>query len=344
MNFELNNIIRDNIKRLTAYSSAREDFTEQAEIFLDANENPYDNGINRYPDPFQKNLKAQISKIKGVDTEKIFLGNGSDEVLDIAMRIFCEPKQDNIIICPPTYGMYKVLADINNIETKEVLLDTDFSIQTNKILEAANASTKIVIVCSPNNPTGNSIPNSEIEILLNQLNCMVLVDEAYVDFSDKESAVNLINKYPNLIVSQTLSKAYGMAGIRVGIALSQPVVLEVFNKVKPPYNINVLSQTKALKNLLEEDLYKERLLKISEQKEILITALQQNKSVENVFQSDANFLMVRFNNAKKTYNFLIKEGLVVRNRSTQPLCDNCLRITIGTEQETKILIEKLNMI
>jgi len=342
MNFQLDNIIRENIKKLIAYSSAREDFTEKAEIFLDANENPYNNGINRYPDPFQKDLKVQISKIKNIDTNKIFLGNGSDEVLDISMRVFCEPKQDNIIICPPTYGMYKVLADINNIETKEVLLNTDFSLNIDAIIEAANINTKILILCSPNNPTGNSIPNAEIEFLLNKLNCIVLVDEAYVDFSDKESAVKLIDKYPNLIVSQTLSKAYGMAGIRVGIALAQPFVLDIFNKVKPPYNINVLSQKKALEILLQEDLYKERLLKISQQKEILISALKKNKSVEKVFASDANFLLVRFNDAQKAYKFLAKEGIVVRDRSSQPLCEECLRISIGTKPENEILIEELD--
>ncbi len=341
MNFKLNNIIRANIKQLTAYSSAREDFTENAEVFLDANENPYNNGINRYPDPFQKDLKQQIFEIKKVKPSQLFLGNGSDEVLDIAIRVFCEPKQDNIIICPPTYGMYKVLADINNIETKEVLLNTDFSLNTDAIINSTDKNTKIIILCSPNNPTGNSIPSSEVELLLNKLNCIILVDEAYVDFSDKESAVKLIDKYPNLIVSQTLSKAYGMAGIRVGIALAQKQILDVFNKVKPPYNINVLSQEKALNTLLQEGLYQEKLARIFQQKTLLINALKENKFVEKVYQSDANFLLIRFNNAKKVYNFLAKEGVVVRDRSTQPLCDNCLRITIGTERETKILIEKL---
>ena len=342
MTFQLNTIIRENINRLTAYSSAREDFTENAEVFLDANENPYNNGINRYPDPFQKSLKQQISEIKKVEPSQLFLGNGSDEVLDIAMRVFCEPQQDNIIICPPTYGMYKVLADVNNIQTKEVLLNKDFSLNTDAIIQTANQNTKMIILCSPNNPTGNSIPNSEIELLLNGLNVIILIDEAYIDFSDKESAVKLIDKYPNLIVSQTLSKAYGMAGIRVGIALAQKQILDVFNKVKPPYNINVLSQERAIENLLQEGFYQEKLSRIFQQKKILINTLQKNKLVERVFQSDANFLLVRFNNANKVYNFLAKEGVVVRDRSAQPLCDNCLRITIGTERETKILIEKLD--
>jgi len=339
---DLTNLVRPNINKLIAYSSAREDFTEKAEVFLDANENPYNNGINRYPDPFQKSLKQQISEIKKVEVNKLFLGNGSDEVLDIAMRVFCEPKQDNIIICPPTYGMYKVLADVNNIETNEVLLNTDFSLNTNAILEKANENTKIVILCSPNNPTGNSIPSSEIELLLNKLNSIVLVDEAYIDFSEKESAVKLIDKYPNLIVSQTLSKAYGMAGIRVGIAIAQKAILELFNKVKPPYNINTLSQEKAVEYLFKEGLYQEKLTRIFKQKDILINTLQETKSVEKVYPSDANFLLVKFNNANKTYKYLANNGVVVRNRSTQPLCDNCLRITIGTERENEILIKTLN--
>jgi len=339
---KIENLIRNNIKNLSAYSSAREDFTDQAEIFLDANENPYNNGINRYPDPFQKDLKEQLSKLKNIDTQQLFLGNGSDEVLDIAMRVFCEPKQDNIIICPPTYGMYKVLADVNNIETKEVLLKEDFSVNIDGILKAANENTKIVILCSPNNPTGNSIPSSEIEILLNKLNAIILVDEAYVDFSDKESAVKLIDKYPNLIVSQTLSKAYGMAGIRVGIAIAQAPILDVFNKVKPPYNINILSQEKAVECLLKEGFYQEKLSRIKEQKELLIEALEVIKLVEKVFPSDANFLLVRFKDAKSTYNYLAKNAVVVRDRSSQPLCENCLRISIGTEYENKILIEQLN--
>lgn len=342
MIFELNNIIRKNISKLTAYSSAREDFTDLAEVFLDANENPYNNSINRYPDPFQKSLKQQMSAIKKVEVDQLFLGNGSDEVLDIAIRVFCEPTQDNIIICPPTYGMYKVLADINNIETKEVLLSTDYSINTNTILETTDENTKMVILCSPNNPTGNSIPSSEIELLLNKLNSIILVDEAYIDFSEKESAIKLIDKYSNLIVSQTLSKAYGMAGLRIGIAFAQQNTIDVFNKVKPPYNINILSQEKALENLLQEGFYQEKLLRIFQQKEILIKTLQKNKLVEKVYPSDANFLLVRFNDAKRVYNFLAKQGIVVRDRSTQPLCENCLRITIGTEQENDILIKELD--
>jgi len=344
MNFKLENKIRPNINKLQAYSSAREDFIGNADIFLDANENPYNNGINRYPDPFQSELKQIISNIKSVITNNIFLGNGSDEVLDIAMRTFCEPMQDNIIICPPTYGMYKVLADINNIETREVLLKDDFNIDIDGILRVANDKTKMLILCSPNNPTASSIPLQEIEFLLQNLNSIILLDEAYIDFSDKESAVCFINKYPNLIVSQTLSKAYGMAGLRIGIALADSKIIDVFNKVKPPYNINTLSQNKAVEILLQERLYNEKLRLISKEKTKLRKTLTNSQLVEKVFPSDANFLLVKFKNAKYVYKKLTDKGIVVRDRSNQPFCDNCLRITVGTELENKILIEELNKI
>jgi len=342
MDFQLKNIVRDNIQKLTAYSSAREDFTEKAEVYLDANENPYNNGINRYPDPFQKDLKKIISDIKQIKSEQILLGNGSDEVLDIIIRTFCEPKEDNIIICPPTYGMYKVLADVNNVEAKEVLLKSNFDLDIENIVSTANQQTKIIILCSPNNPTANSIPKKDLEFLLSKLNSIIVVDEAYIDFSTKKSAVRLLDKYPNLIVSQTLSKARGMAGIRVGMAFAQKEIIDIFNKVKPPYNINTLSQEKASNSLLQEGFYQEKLERILAQKDILIDALQKNSNVEHIFSSDANFILARFNDAKATYNYLTKNGVVVRDRSSQPLCENCLRISIGTEYENKILIEKLN--
>jgi len=344
MNFKLNNILRDNIKNLDSYSSAREDFKGNAEIYLDANENPYNNDINRYPDPYQKSLKKVISQIKNIDSDNIFIGNGSDEVLDITIRTFCEPSKDNIIICPPTYGMYKVLADINNIETKEVLLNADFSLNKEQILSTANANTKLVILCSPNNPTGNSIPLQEIEYLLNRLNAIILVDEAYIDFSDKESALALIEKHPNLIVSQTLSKAYGMAGIRIGLAFAQQNIIDIFNKVKPPYNISVLSQNKATKYLLQEGLYKEKLNRLANQKRYLISSLSKNKLVKKIYPSDANFILVKFSDADYIYKYLVENGIIVRNRSKQPRCENCLRISVGTERENKILIQKLNSI
>jgi histidinol-phosphate aminotransferase len=344
MDFDLENIVRENIKKLTAYSSAREDFTGKAQIFLDANESPFENGINRYPDPFQKALKQKLSNIKGIDPGKIFIGNGSDEVLDIAFRSFCEPGKDNMIICPPTYGMYKVLADINNVETKEVLLNRDFTLNTKGVIRAADANTKMVILCSPNNPTGSSIPLAEIEKLLTGLNSMIVVDEAYIDFSEKESAVKLIGQYPNLIVIQTLSKAYGMAGIRVGIALARREVVEIFNKVKPPYNVNTLSQKKALEMLTQEDLYRKNLEKIADQKAALKKALENIPAVEKIFPSDANFFLVRFKNAQETYRLLVKKGVVVRDRSSQPLCENCLRITVGTEKENQILLNVLKTV
>ena len=340
---KITNLIRKNILKLKAYSSARNEFTKKADIFLDANENPYNNEINRYPDPLQKSLKKQISEIKSIDSENILLGNGSDEVLDIIIRTFCEPAEDNIIICQPTYGMYKVLADVNNVKIKEVLLNSDFSLNTKAIAENVDKNTKIIILCSPNNPTGNSVSTENLEFLLSDLNCIVLVDEAYIDFSNKKSALQLLDKYPNLIVSQTLSKAYGMAGIRIGMAFADKTIIDIFNKVKPPYNINTLSQEKALNTLLQDNSYNEKLNNILQQKDILIEALNKNKYVEKVFSSDANFVLARFCDAKKAYNFLIDNGIVVRYRSNQVLCENCLRITVGTESENKILIKKLKI-
>ena len=267
-------LLRNNIKRLQAYSSARDEYTESAEVYLNANENPFNNGINRYPDPYQNKLKERISELKNIAKEKIFFGNGSDEIIDLIFRVFCEPKKDNIIICPPTYGMYKVLADINNIEVKETILNKDFSLNTDKIISVANKNTKLLILCSPNNPTGNSINKSDLELLFYKLNCIVLIDEAYIDFSDKESVLDLIDIYPNLIISQTLSKAWGMTGIRVGMAFASKEIIEILNKVKPPYNINTLSQQKAIEGLENINFYHDKLNTILTQKQHLIQEIK----------------------------------------------------------------------
>ena len=340
----MENLLRGNIKKLQAYSSARDEFTDQAEVYLDANENPFNNGINRYPDLYQNKLKERVSQIKNIAKEKIFFGNGSDEVLDLTFRIFCEPGKDNVIICPPAYAMYKVLADINNIEVKEVILNNDFSLNTNKIISVVNENTKLLILCSPNNPTGSSINKSDLELLLSRLNCIVLVDEAYIDFSDKESALDIIDKYPNLIICQTLSKAWGMAGIRVGMAFTSTKIVEILNKVKPPYNINTLSQQKAFKGLRNKSLYFNILNMIRTQKKLLVKRLKELNNVEEVYPSDANFLLVKFTDSKFVFEKLREKGIIVRDRSKQVLCENCLRITVGTEEENNKLIKNLKEI
>ena len=340
----MENLLRDNIKKLQAYSSARDECTEQAEVYLDANENPYNNGINRYPDPYQNELKERVSELKSIPKEKIFFGNGSDEVLDLVFRTFCEPGKDNVIICPPTYAMYKVLADINNIEVKEIKLNNDFSLNTNRIISVVDENTKLIILCSPNNPTGSSINKSDLELLLSNLNYIVLVDEAYIDFSDKGSAFDLIDKYPNLIICQTLSKAWGMAGIRIGMAFTSTEIVEILNKVKPPYNINTLSQQKALEGLKNKSLYFNILNMIHTQKILLTRKLKEFYNVEKVYPSDANFLLVKFTNSKSVFEKLQKKGIIVRDRSKLVLCENCLRITVGTEKENNKLIKNLKEI
>jgi histidinol-phosphate aminotransferase len=340
----MENLLRGNIKKLQAYSSSRDEFTEQAEVYLDANENPFNNGINRYPDPYQNKLKERVSELKNIAKENLFFGNGSDEILDLTFRIFCEPGKDNVIICPPTYAMYKVLADINDIKVKEVILNNDFSLNTNKIISVVDENTKLLILCSPNNPTGNSINKSDLELLLSKLNCIVLVDEAYIDFSNKESALDLIDKYPNLIISQTLSKAWGMAGIRVGMAFTSTKIAEILNKVKPPFNINTLSQQKAFEGLKNKSLYFDILKMILIQKKLLIQKLKEFNNVKEVYPSDANFLLVKFTNSKFIFEKLQKKGIIVRDRSKQVLCENCLRITVGTEKENNKLIIKLKEI
>lgn len=340
----MKNLVRNNIQRLQAYSSARDEFTEQAEVYLDANENPYDNGINRYPDPYQLELKKKISELKEVAVDNIFLGNGSDEILDLVFRTFCEPGEDNVIICPPTYGMYKVLADTNNVNINKVPLNPDFSLNTDGILNAADANTKLLILCSPNNPTGNSVPNQKLQMILEKLNCIVLVDEAYIDFSEKESAKILLNNYPNLIVSQTLSKAWGMAGLRIGMAFAGTEIVEILNRIKPPYNVNTLSQETALEKLEYVDWYKRSLKYILFQKDFLRIELNLFDEVETIYESDANFLLVKFKNSAFVFSELKKRRIIVRDRSNQLYCEGCLRITIGTEEENNKLLSNLKEI
>lgn len=336
--FNIENFIRENVKLMKAYSSARDEFTDIAEVYLDANENPFDNGINRYPDPYQKNLKKRISEIKSIPIKNIMLGNGSDEVLDLIFRAFCEPKHDNVIVTPPTYGMYKVLAGMNNVDLRSSYLDSTFNIRIDDILDQIDVNTKLIILCSPNNPSGNTIPEEQLKELLIKSNCLVVIDEAYIDFSEDSSFLNKLDMYPNLIVCQTLSKAWGMAGIRLGICYASEAIISVLNKIKPPYNVNVLTQQKALTSLGNIDNFKSHLEEILKEKKKLRAALEQINFVKIIYPSDANFWLIKVDDANKRYGQLLQKGIVVRNRTNEISCDNCLRITVGTPRENEKLI------
>jgi len=347
MTFDINTIVRENVKKLKPYSSARdefEDFDTADMIFLDANENPYQNGVNRYPDPQQGNVKVVLGKMKNVNPKQILLGNGSDEVLDLLFRAFCEPKIDNIISLPPTYGMYGVLANINAVENIEVLLSTDFQPQLDKIFEAVDANTKIIFLCSPNNPTGNSFSEESVKTLLEKFNGFVVIDEAYIDFSDKEGWLQKLDQYPNLIITQTLSKAYGLAGIRLGVCYASAEVISVLNKIKPPYNVNELTQLRALERLSDKTKIRSEIASIIKEREELLKVLLEVNFVEKIYPTEANFILIKVDDANKRYDELIAKGIVIRNRTTQPLCENTLRLTIGTAEENKKLIEALNQI
>ena len=340
---KLEKLVRKNIKSLKPYSSARDEFKELSTnmVFLDANENPFENGVNRYPDPQQTTVKNELSELKKVSVNQILLGNGSDEILDLIFRAFCEPKQDNIITLPPTYGMYKVLANINNIEDNEVFLTTNFEPNVGEILNAANANSKLLFLCSPNNPTGNSFSNESVEKLLKSFNGLVVIDEAYIDFSSKESWLLRLAEFPNLIITQTLSKAYGMAGIRLGICYASEEIIAVLNKIKSPYNVNELTQQRALKRILTKNKVKNEIEKILEQRDKLIAKLKLISFIEKVYPTDANFVLIKVDDASKRYRQLINKGIVIRNRTTQPLCKNTLRLTVGTKSENVKLINAL---
>ncbi len=343
-NFNINNLVRENVKQLKPYSSARdefEDFDTADMVFLDANENPFDNGVNRYPDPQQSNVKVVLAKQKNVQPNQILLGNGSDEVLDLLFRAFCEPKEDNVISLPPTYGMYGVLANINNVEHKEILLSESFQPRVEAILEAVTPNTKMIFLCSPNNPTGNSFTEESVTNILEKFNGFVVIDEAYIDFSDKPSWLAKLDQYPNLIITQTLSKAYGLAGIRLGICYGSPEVIAVLNKIKPPYNVNELTQQRALERLKDQSKIDNEITSIIAQREALLQVLDKVSFVKKIYPTEANFILVKVDDANKRYDELIAKGIVIRNRTTQPLCQNCLRFTIGTEEENKKLINTL---
>ncbi|NRD23559.1 histidinol-phosphate transaminase [Winogradskyella litoriviva] len=346
LEFNLDALLRKNIRNIKPYSSARDEYKDITDgmLFIDANENPFNTNVNRYPDPQQVKLKSQLAELKGVSEKNILLGNGSDEVLDLIFRAFCEPNSDKIITLPPTYGMYSVLANINAVENIEIELESNFQPNTNAILEAANNQTKLLFLCSPNNPTANSFEASKIEALLNNFKGIVVIDEAYIDFSKEESWLNRLQDFPNLIVTQTLSKAYGLAGIRLGICYASDAIIAVLNRIKPPYNINQLTQDKASERLNNMEIIKDEVYTILSERELLSKKLEDVSLVEKVYLSDANFLLVKVDDATKRYNELVEKGIVVRNRTTQALCENCLRFTVGTEVENEKLIEILRLI
>ena len=343
---EIKDLIRENIKSLEAYSSARDEFKAMSSefVFIDANENPFDTGLNRYPDPQQTLVKEALSKIKGISEEQILLGNGSDEVLDLIFRVFCEPREDNVIILPPTYGMYEVLANTNAIELVKIPLIENFQPNVKEIVKGQDAKTKLLFLCSPNNPTANSFDATSIETLIKEFNGIVVIDEAYIDFSIEDSWLGRLDEFPNLIVTQTLSKAYGLAAIRLGVCYASKEIISILNKIKPPYNVNQLTQDVALQSLLNQEKVKNNITAIISERNQLIRDLENVEIVEKVYSSDANFLLVQVDDATLRYKQLVKLGIIVRNRTTQILCDNCLRFTVGTTDENKKLINTLKLV
>lgn len=341
--FELNNILRENIKNLTPYSSARDEYTGEASVFLDANENafgsPLSNAYNRYPDPMQHQVKLRLSAIKGLPVRNIFLGNGSDEAIDILFRSFCNPGVDNVIIAPPTYGMYQVSANINDVEARKVLLTEEYQLNLEGIAEAIDKNTKLIFICSPNNPTGNSINRDDIETLLANFSGIVVIDEAYINYSRQKTFIQELTEYSNLVVLQTLSKAWGLAGLRIGMAFASEEIIEVMNKVKPPYNVNEASQLLALEALGNVAQVNEWIKETLTQRDKLVLNLKEFDFVLDIYPSDANFILVKTTDARGIYDFLVKHGIIIRDRSKVELCEGCLRITIGTPDENITLLE-----
>jgi histidinol-phosphate aminotransferase len=339
---ELNDLVRENVIKLTPYSCARDDFKGKTGIFLDANENPYGN-LNRYPDPYQRELKAAISKIKNIAENKIFLGNGSDEIIDLCYRVFCNPGTDKALLFTPTYGMYEVSASVNDVEIIKVPLNDVFQIDLTKA-EAlfSDKNLKIMFICSPNNPTANSMNWKDVEHMINSFKGIVVIDEAYIDFSEKPSFIKLVDKYSNLILMQTFSKAFGLASVRVGMAFSNPEVVKYFNKLKPPYNISTINQKAALRKLSQMEQYEKQVLRIKRERDRLSAILSTMSFVEKIYPSDANFLLVKVKNADYIYNSLVSKNIIVRNRSR--VVENCLRITVGKKSENDQLISALKAI
>lgn len=337
----LQELIRPNIWSLAPYSCARNEFTGEASVFLDANENPYNQPYNRYPDPLQVQLKEKIAALKGVRPTQIMLGVGSDEPIDLIFRIFCEPAQDNVVAINPTYGMYGVCADINNVAYKQVNLNDDFSLDAQNVLNACDANTKVIFLCSPNNPTGNSLVRSEIEKIVTGFEGIVVIDEAYIDFSNEPSWLASLNAYPNIIVLQTFSKAWGMAALRCGMAFASEDIIAFFNKVKYPYNLNLLTQEAVLKQVEAVEQKNKWVETLLAERSKMIANLQNLPLVKHIYPTDANFVLAKVDDANKTYAYLVNKGIIVRNRNSVTLCQGCLRITIGTPQENQELLTAL---
>jgi len=341
----LGGLLRDNIKNLVPYSSARDEYQGEASVFLDANENAFGSPLaqqyNRYPDPLQYKVKMRLSEIKGVPARNIFLGNGSDEAIDILFRSFCNPGVDNVIIVPPTYGMYQVSANINDVEARKVLLTEDYQLNLEGIAEAIDKHTKLIFICSPNNPTGNSINRDDIETLLANFSGLIVIDEAYINFSRQKTFIQELTEYANLVVLQTLSKAWGLAGLRIGMAFASEEIIEVMNKVKPPYNINEASQELALKALENVAQVNSWIKETLAQRDRLVLKLKNFDFVLDIYPSDANFILVKTIDPKAIYNFLVEKGIIVRDRSKVELCEGCLRFTVGTPAENDVLLQTL---
>ena len=333
--FDINSLVRECILKVKAYSSARDEFTGSAEVFLDANENPFGN-YNRYPDPYQKKLKERLSVLKNISIENIAIGNGSDEIIDLTIKTFCEPKSDKIIICPPTYGIYEVSAAINDVDVVEIPLTKTFQLDTEQILQNIQKA-KILFICSPNNPSGNDFKN--IDEILQKFQGIIFIDEAYIDFSSRKSSLEKIKDNPNIIISQTMSKAWGLASARVGIAYANPKIIDLFNKVKPPYNVSSLNQEIALQTLQNLENYEKQIQNILEQRKILETEMGKLPFVERIYPSDANFLLVEFQDSDKVFKNLVNQKIIIRNRAH--LVPNTLRITIGNIEENKRLLHAL---
>lgn len=337
----LQQLVRKNVWNMKPYSSARDEFKGEASVFLDANENPLNDKYNRYPDPLQWSLKQKIAKVKNIAPENIFLGNGSDEPIDLVIRIFCEPRIDNIVAVDPTYGMYQVCAEVNDVEYRKVLLNENFDLDAQKLLEKTDRNTKLIFLCSPNNPTGNLLSREEIKKVLDSFAGIVVLDEAYIDFASEATWLNDLEKYPNLIILQTFSKAWGLAAVRLGMAFASAEIIKLFNKVKYPYNVNILTQNFVGDELDKLELRKQWIATLLEGRNYLINELPKLTFVEKIYPTDANFILVKVEDANSLYKQLADKGVIVRNRNSVSLCAGCLRITVGTDKENEMLIKTL---
>ena len=336
---DIRELLRENIRTLAPYSTARDEYQGELGIYLDANENPYDNNYNRYPDPHQKNLKRRLAEIKGVPVEKIFIGNGSDEPIDLVFRLFCEPRRHNAVSIAPTYGMYKVAAAINDVQMREVQLEPGFTLDAEKLLAAADENTRLLFLCSPNNPSGNCFPKKEIEKVIRRFNGIVILDEAYIDFAGQPGFLSELDEYPNLVILQTLSKAWGMAGLRLGLAFAQPLIVDTLSRVKYPYNINVVTQKIVLEQLRKSP--DAQIAEIVSERGRVLEGLAKNPVIRKIHPTDANFVLIEVDEPRTIYDRLIGAGIIVRDRSRIKGCEGCLRITIGTPEENDRLLETL---